>query len=126
MNAHHELLRVVYTAFNARDVDTVLSKMSPDVDWPNGMEGGRVNGHLGVREYWDRQWKLIDPHVEPTRMETDENGRSVVTVHQVVRDLVGNVLFDRYVEHVYTIEGNLIQRMDIRESALAARGDGKD
>jgi len=26
------------------------------VDWPNGMEGGRVHGHAEVRAYWTRQW----------------------------------------------------------------------
>ena len=35
-----ELLRKGYTAFNARDIDTILSMMHPDVQWANGMEGG--------------------------------------------------------------------------------------
>ena len=110
-----ELLIAVYKAFNARDVDSVLAVMHPDVDWPNGMEGGRVHGHSGVRDYWRRQWNLIDPHVEPVRIEGDESGRTVVDVHQVVRDLAGNVLTSQMVQHVYSIEGDFIERMDIRE-----------
>ena len=43
------LLRRVYTAFNARDIDAVLSMMHPDVEWPNGMEGGYVYEHDEVR-----------------------------------------------------------------------------
>jgi uncharacterized protein YchJ len=39
-----ELLRRGYTAFNARDIDTILSMMHPDVQWANGMEGGYVLG----------------------------------------------------------------------------------
>jgi hypothetical protein len=105
----------VYKAFNARDVDSVLAVMHPDVDWPNGMEGGRVHGHSGVRDYWRRQWNLIDPHVEPVRIEEDESGRTVVDVHQVVRDLAGNVLSSQMVQHVYSIEGGFIERMEIRE-----------
>jgi ketosteroid isomerase-like protein len=115
MNSSRELLHEVYKAFNARNVAAVLERMHPDVDWPNGMEGGRVHGHHGVREYWQRQWKLIDPHVEPIAVEADGSGREVVTVHQVIRDLTGQVVMDRMVQHVYVIEAGLIQRMDIRE-----------
>ena len=82
-------LTVTYRAFNARDIDAALALMHTDVDWPNGMEGGRVHGHQAVRDYWTRQWGLIDPHVEPIDFRTDEDGRTVVDVHQVVRDLAG-------------------------------------
>jgi hypothetical protein len=125
MNATEQLLHAVYKAFNARNIPAVLEKMHPEVDWPNGMEGGRVYGHRGVREYWERQWKLVDPHVEPLRIETDGSGLQVVTVHQVVRDLAGKILLDRPVQHIYAIEDGLIRRMDIREVAAAeAAGSG--
>ena len=64
MSEHEELLRRAYEAFNARDVDAVLALMHPDVDWPNGMEGGRVLGRAAVREYWTRQFEMIDSRVE--------------------------------------------------------------
>lgn len=114
-----ELIQTVYRAFNARDIPTVLKRMHPDVDWPNGMEGGRVHGQQAVREYWERQWKMIDPHVEPMRIEAHGSGLHAVTVRQVVRDLTGQVLLEREVQHVYTIEGGLIRKMDIREMAAA-------
>jgi hypothetical protein len=60
MSDMRELLTRAYTAVNARDIDAVLSLMHPDVDWPNGWEGGRVVGHAGVREYWTRQWAVIE------------------------------------------------------------------
>lgn len=110
-----ELLTHVYGAFNARDVDAVLAHLHPEVDWPNGWEGGRVHGHQEVRDYWTRQWQAIDPTVEPVGFSTDEAGRTVVDVHQVVRDLAGNVILDARVEHIYTIEDGLIRQMEIRE-----------
>lgn len=110
-----ELLRRAYAAFNARDIDGALATMQHDVIWPNGMEGGVVHGHEGVRAYWTRQWGMIDPHVEPRSFETDSDGRIVVGVHQVVRDISGQLLVDRMVEHVYTLKDGLIQSMDIRE-----------
>ena len=109
------ILTNTYKAFNARDIDAVLAVMHPDVDWPNGMEGGRVHGHQGVREYWTRQWGLIDPRVEPLEFGGEGDGRTVVDVHQVVRDFEGNILADRMVQHVYLIQEGLIVRMDIRE-----------
>ena len=110
-----DLLKFVYAAFNWRDIEAILPKMHPNVEWPNGMEGGWVHGHVGVRAYWTRQWGVVDPHVEPVSIEAAEDGRALVNVHQVIRDLKGTVLMDRMVQHIYSISGGLIQRMEIRE-----------
>ncbi|MGA2599655.1 MAG: nuclear transport factor 2 family protein [Bryobacteraceae bacterium] len=107
------LLASVYAAFNAREIDTVLANLHPDVDWPNGMEGGRIHGRENVREYWTRQWAMLDPHVEPVRFEDEPGGRTVVEVHQVIRDLAGNTIVDQIVYHVYSIQNGLIERMEI-------------
>lgn len=112
-----EVVAAAYAFFNARDLESVLGLMSEDVDWPNGMEGRRVHGHAGVREYWTRQWSMIDPHVEPVGFETEEDGRIAVTVHQVVRELSGKLLLDQQIEHVYRVEDGLIRSMEIRELA---------
>ena len=113
MSQYEELLRRAYEAFNARDVDAALALMHPDVDWPNGMEGGRVLGRAAVREYWTRQFEVIDSRVEPEGFTTDAEGRVVVDVHQVVRDTAGELLSDGRVEHVYTIRDGLVERMEI-------------
>ena len=113
--ASTELLKRAYAAFNARDLDGALATMRPDVVWPNGMEGGVVLGHEGVRAYWTRQCDMIDPHVDPVDFKQDDCGRIAVSVHQVVRDLSCNVILDRMVEHVYLLKDGLIQSMDIRE-----------
>jgi|SRR4029077_7024126 hypothetical protein len=110
-----ELLRKAYAAFNARDIDGALATMKSDVEWANGMEGGTVHGHEGVRAYWTRQWGMINPHVDPATFDPDVSGRIVVGVHQVVRDLSGKVLSDRMVEHVYSLEDGLIRSMTIRK-----------
>lgn len=108
-----ELLSQAYQDFNARRIEAVLARMHPAVEWANGMEGGHVHGVDEVRAYWTRQWSTVDPHVEPVNIEQDRAGRFVVTVHQVVRDLKGNLLVDKMVRHVYRIHGGLIERMDI-------------
>jgi ketosteroid isomerase-like protein len=111
-----DLLLKIYDAFNRRDIQAVLATMHPDVDWPNGMEGGRVHGREAVRQYWLRQWSQIDPRVEPLKFQTDPTGAIVVEVHQLIRDLSGNLLAQRMVQHVYRIEGGLIRSMEIREA----------
>ena len=107
------LLAGAYSEFNARQIDAVLARMDVNVDWPNGMEGGRVHGHQQVRSYWTRQWNTIDPHVEPLELFKDEAGLIAVRVHQVVKDLEGNLLSDTIVQHVYHIKDGLILGMDI-------------
>ena len=67
-------MKQAYAAFNARDMEGALSTMRVDVEWPNGMEGGTVHGHEGVREYWTRQWGMINPHVDPVSFELDSSG----------------------------------------------------
>ena len=86
------LFRKAYAAFNTRDLDSALATMAPDVEWPNGMEGGTVHGHDGVRAYWTRQWGMLDPHVEPEASRMMIHGRIIVSVHQVVRELSGKLL----------------------------------
>ncbi len=112
-----EFLKHVYDRFNARDMEAVLAGMHEDVMWANGMEGGHVHGRDGVRSYWTRQWAMIDPHVEPVSFSRGEDREVIVEVHQVVRDLQGNLLADKTVGHVFRIEDGLVTRFDIREAA---------
>jgi hypothetical protein len=79
------------------------------------MEGGYVHGRSGIRDYWTRQWSQVDSHVEPMRLEPEDAGRIVLDVHQVVRDLSGNVLADQIVQHIYSMQDGLIKHMEIRK-----------
>src|ERR1700757_2895502 len=110
-----QLLRLVYALFNGREIESVLAAMHPDVVWANGMEGGHVHGRDEVRSYWQRQWAIVDPHVEPVEISSNGKGEVVVKVRQVVRDLKGNLLADRLVIHVFQMRNRLIQRFDIRD-----------
>jgi ketosteroid isomerase-like protein len=111
-----KLLTEAYAAFNRRDIDSVLALMAPDVNWPNGLEGGRLIGHDLVRAYWTRQWGILNPRVDPVGIEEDGTRSVVVHVHQVVHDLSGNLHLDQFIQHVYSFQGDLIERMDIREA----------
>jgi nuclear transport factor 2 (NTF2) superfamily protein len=104
----------LYAAFNARDVDTALAAMHPDVDWPNGWEGGWVHGRDAVREYWARQWESLDSRATPKDIGTTSDGRTAVTVHLVGHDAAGSLIYDTTATHVYTVDDDgLVTRMDI-------------
>jgi hypothetical protein len=114
MPSDTKVLEHLYERFNARDMEAVLATMHRDVMWANGMEGGHVHGRDGVRNYWTRQWGMIDPHVEPAGFSAGADGAVIAEVHQIVRDLKGNVLSDKMVGHIFHIEHGLIRRFDIR------------
>lgn len=108
-----DLIHKAYAAFNERDIDKALSTMQPDVQWSKAWEGGYISGHDEIKAYWTRQWKEINPKVEPVGFTERENGRLEVLVDQKVKDLEGNSIFDGSVKHVYTFENDLIKTMDI-------------
>ena len=116
-----ELLRAAYRNFNARNIEAVISRMHPVVEWANGLEGGHVHGRDEVRAYWIRQFTALNPHVEPASIEADSDGNWIVEVHQVVHDIAGNLLLDTTVYHTYQFRNGLITRMDITQTASSGK-----
>src|SRR5271165_939050 len=112
MSSEVDLLKDVYARFNTRDMEAVLAAMHEEVAWANGWEGGHVHGRDGVRDYWMRQWAVLDPHV-PAGFSIGSEGQVVVDVHQVVHDLEGKLLVDQMVVHIFRFEDGLIRRFDI-------------
>ena len=103
----------LYDAFNRRDSSFVIDQMTDDVKWPRAFKGGYVHGRDAVRAYWEAQWQEIDPRVDPVAVESLDDGRLRVEVHQVVKDLEGNLIADMTVHHIYTFNGNEIAVMDL-------------
>ena len=80
------------------------------------MEGDFVYGLDAVREYWRKQFENIHSQLEPLDYETDENNRNIVTVHLIVRDLEGNLLLEKTVQQIFTIENGLISLFEIGDT----------
>jgi hypothetical protein len=116
------LISQAYSAFNRRDIDAALALMSEHVSWPKASEGGRVVGKQEIREYWTRQWAEYDPRVDVLDVVDAEGGKIDVKVHQLVKNLKGDVLSDTELWHVYTIANGLIERMDIKEGEGTSEG----
>ena len=117
-----KLISQAYSAFNQRDIDSALVLMSEHVSWPKASEGGRVSGKQEIRDYWTRQWAEFDPRVDVLEVVDGEAGKIDVKVHQLVKNLKGDVLSDTELWHVYTIVNGLIERMDIKEGEGSSEG----
>ena len=113
--AAHEigLLRAAYAAFNARDISAALTFMTTNVTWPKAFKGGFVNGVDEIRLYWTEQWGEIDPQVEPIAFHSQNSSQVLVKVHQIVRNLSGSIIADEHIGHLFTLNNNLIQAMEI-------------
>ncbi|WP_102959072.1 nuclear transport factor 2 family protein [Mangrovicella endophytica] len=127
MNDDVELLKRIYDRFNARDIDGVLAALADDVAWANGMDGGHVHGHDGVRAYWTRQWAMVSPHVEPIGFHRRDDGVILAEVIQTIRDLDGKPLHgqthglkDKTVGHVFHLRDGKVVRFDIEDAAAAS------
>jgi ketosteroid isomerase-like protein len=117
-------LERLYDRFNARDIDGVLTALTDDVAWANGMDGGHAHGHEAIREYWTRQWAMVSPHVEPVGFHRAVDGTIVAEVRQSVRDLEGKPLQgqthglkDKTVGHVFRLRDGKVDCFDIQDLA---------
>ena len=102
----------VYQNFNNRNIDLVINQMTDDVQWANGMDGGYVYGHDGVRAYWTKQFEVVSSNVTPLEINK-ENAIVKIKVQQVVHDVNGNLLSDDIVHHYFTLKNGKIVRFDI-------------
>jgi len=117
------VLEHLYERFNARDIDGVLAFLADDVAWANGMDGGHVHGKPAVRDYWERQWTIVSPHVKPVGFRRAGESTIVADVEQSVRDLEGNPIVeaehglrDKIVGHIFSLRDGKVTRFDIEGS----------
>jgi len=109
---YNSFFRDLYQNFNDRKIDLVIASMADDVKWANGMDGGYVYGHDGVRKYWIKQFSIVSSNVTPMEIEA-ENGIVKVKVHQVVHDIEKKLLADEIVEHRFRVMDGKITEFHI-------------
>ena len=107
-----DFFRELYKNFNNRKIDLVISQMTTDVKWANGMDGGYVYGHDAVRQYWSRQFNIVKSQVTPLKIDI-ENETVKINVHQIVHDLKGNLLANEIVDHHFYLKNGKISEFVI-------------
>ena len=77
-----------------------------------------------VREYWTRQWSIVNPHVEPVSFHRTADGAIFAEVSHSVGDLEGKPLQrqthglkDKTVGHVFHFRAGKVARFDIQDAA---------
>lgn len=113
MHATERFFRKGYAAFNHRDIGTALQLLAPDVEWPNQLDGGVLHGPEEVGRYWERQWKVLDPHYEIQRVELMPDGMVRLSLLQTVRSTDGRVISHGLVWHLHELENGLVRRMTL-------------
>jgi hypothetical protein len=96
--------------------------MREDVVWANGLKGGFIYGRDNVREYWRRQFETLDPRLEPLEFSADGENQTIVRLRQIVNDAAGNLLVDQTVEHILTLENDLIKTFEIGDFTAPSAG----
>ena len=112
MNQVKTFFEDLYKNFNERNIDAVVAHTTEDVKWANGMEGGYVYGHSGLKDYWTRQFTLIDPKVTPSEVSVDGDNAKI-KIHQIVHDLNGQLLQDKKLFHHFHMHDDKIDRFEI-------------
>ena len=100
----------LYRAFNRRELDRVLSALSPTVRWPNVLEKTELRGHAAVRAYWLAQFETIEPHAEPVEFE-ERQGGVAVRVRQLVTVKATGRVAESSVTHTYGFDDGLVTSM---------------
>jgi len=112
----HDVILAAYKSYNERDIDALLELMCEDVNWANALTGDRIRGRAEMREVWLLQWTSLEVETEPIRIY-EEDGRTVVLVREIMREVGGQLLLDQEMEHVFTFRDGLVERMDFRHVA---------
>ncbi|CAN5210220.1 nuclear transport factor 2 family protein [soil metagenome] len=113
MDDAQALLTKVYDAYNRRDFAAFSAFLTPDTNWPDLVEGGRLIGPDALSAYWARNDKSITVDIAVVSIAALPDGRVAADVNQIVRNLTGQVWSDTCERHVFTLRDGLVARLDI-------------
>jgi len=116
------LLLQTVAHFNAGDLDAVLERLHPEVEWPDLATDQILHGRDEVRAYWERQMRALRPEITPN--EVVPAGEDVIMVNTQRafergngKEMVPSVVV---VVHRYSFRDGLIFRMRHFRSLEAA------
>lgn len=72
------LVREAYDRFNDADISGLIDLLDPDVELPDVLSGGTIRGTEAIRQYWEREFELVEPSILAS--EIVEVGDAVLVV----------------------------------------------
>jgi hypothetical protein len=117
-SAEVRTLRQLYSGFNERQLDTVLAMLHPAVSWPAMMNRRVVTGRDQVRRYWEAQWAIVSPTVEPLEFDQKSATECSVRVAQTIHGLDGKVIDAAEIVHDFRFDNGQVLDMRVRGEAV--------
>lgn len=108
------VLAPFYEAYNRRDIAAASHFLTPDVDWPDMAEGGRLTGPDALAAYWARNDQSIQVELAPYAYGVAPDGRLIADLVLTVHNRRGQLWSETTVRHLFTLREGLISRMDIQ------------
>ena len=115
------LLLQTVAHFNAGDLDAVLERLHPDVEWPDLASDQLMRGRDAVRAYWERQMRALRPELTPNEVVPAGDDVIMVNTQRAFERGNGNEMVPAMVvAHRYSFRDGLICRMRHFRSLEAA------
>lgn len=113
MHAERALLAKAYNAFNTRDLDALAATFHKDVEWPDILDGGTIQGREAVIAYFGRQLDLMIPDARLIRTRVVAPDRLEADIQYAVRSLQGRLWSDTTATLAYDFRDGLIVRLTV-------------
>lgn len=106
------VIDALWPALTARDIDSVVALLHPDIDWQDTMNGGRRVGRDAVRDYLLEVMATVVIVSTPIDIMPSGPDRYLARVNHVVRNKDGQLWGQEIVSHVLLMRDGLIVRVD--------------
>lgn len=115
MRHERALLAKAYEAFNNRDPVALGLLLHEDVQWPDSLEGGVVQGRPAVIDYFARQFDMMQLDARQVTVREEPPARIVLDIQYAVRSREGQLWSDTRAVLAYDFADGLIARMTVLE-----------
>jgi len=115
MSAASDLIGRLHDALNRRDLDAAMAQIHPQARFKDYLDGGEVEGHAAVREFYQRLFDTIAPDLDLIALKALPDGRIQADIQSSVRARGGQLWSDTRVVAVYQITDGLISSVELQE-----------
>jgi hypothetical protein len=112
-NQIHSLIKKAYEAFNSQDIKSAITTFHENIEFQKEFNGNYLKNQNQIIEHWTNGWKEFSVKDKPINIIERTDNKFEVTVHQIVKDKQGKILSDGILKHIFTIQDNLLLRLDI-------------